>query len=116
MMRLWHESKANSKRIWYILDKFRSYRADVAQKIFLEEQKRERCNSFNFLCDFLQLRLRNTDFDFTFYFFHFDLRFWTQIYKENKINVSGLADLSPLFLKSPLIANPLTAMASKKVR
>jgi hypothetical protein len=67
-------------------------------------------------CDFLRLWLRNTDFDFNFYFFHFDLRFLIQIYKENKINVSRLADLSPIFLKSPLIAHPLTAMASKKVR
>jgi hypothetical protein len=36
--------------------------------------------------------------------------------QRKKGNVSGLADLSPLFLKVPLIANPLTAMASKKVR
>jgi hypothetical protein len=31
-------------------------------------------------------------------------------------NVSGLADLNPLFFKVSLIANPLTAMARKKVR
>jgi hypothetical protein len=39
-----------------------------------------------------------------------------EISKEKRENVSGLADLSPLFLKVPLIANPLAAMARKNVR
>jgi hypothetical protein len=45
-----------------------------------------------------------------------NLHFLPQISKEKRKNVSGLADLSPLFLKVQLIANPLTAIARKKVR
>jgi hypothetical protein len=45
-----------------------------------------------------------------------NLHFLQQISKEKRKNFSGLADLNPLFLKVPLIANPLTAIARKKVR
>jgi hypothetical protein len=43
--------------------------------------------------------------------FCINLHFWTQISKEKRKNFSGLADLSPLFFKVPLIVNPLTAVA-----